>query len=119
MRGRPCAFDTTVATRSNRARDYPRTCGDRITVMTPAFSLVRLSAVAALAATLSIGSARGEPTAAATAMLERELAAEVERFVAADRLAPPAPCQVLFVGSSSIVKWRATLPADMAPMPVV
>jgi GDSL-like Lipase/Acylhydrolase family len=87
--------------------------------MTPAFSLVRLSAVAALAATLSIGSARGEPTGAATAMLERELAAEVERFVAADRLAPPAPCQVLFVGSSSIVRWRATLPADMAPMPVV
>jgi lysophospholipase L1-like esterase len=87
--------------------------------MTPSFSLVRFSAVAAFAATLSIGSARAEPTAAATATLEREQAADVERFVAADRLAPPAPCQVLFVGSSSIVKWRASLPADMAPMPVV
>jgi lysophospholipase L1-like esterase len=87
--------------------------------MSPSFALVRLSAVAALAAMLSIGSARGEPTAAVTATLEEELAAEIERFVAADRLAPPAPCQVLFVGSSSIVKWRATLPRDMAPMPVI
>jgi hypothetical protein len=87
--------------------------------MTPPFSLLRCSAVAVLAATLSIGSAPAEPTAAATATLERELSAEIERFVAADRLEPPAPCQVLFVGSSSIVKWRARLAADMAPMPVI
>ena len=36
-----------------------------------------------------------------------------------DRLAPPAACQVLFVGSSSIVKWKETLAADMEPMPVI
>lgn|SRR5579864_934762 len=51
--------------------------------------------------------------------LEKELGAEVVRFVEADRVAPPAPCQVLFVGSSSIVKWKDTLAADMAPMPVI
>ncbi|MGH3426417.1 MAG: GDSL-type esterase/lipase family protein, partial [Terriglobales bacterium] len=45
--------------------------------------------------------------------------AEVDRFVQADRVSPPAPCQVLFVGSSSILKWRNTLAADMAPMPVL
>lgn len=51
--------------------------------------------------------------------LEQELGAEVAKFVEADRVAPPAPCQVLFVGSSSIVKWKETLAADMAPMPVI
>jgi hypothetical protein len=59
------------------------------------------------------------PAPAADPVLERSLAAEVERFVQADRVAPPAPCQVLFVGSSSIVKWKATLAADMTPMPVI
>lgn len=54
-----------------------------------------------------------------TAALVQELGAEVERFVEADRLSPPAPCQVLFVGSSSIVKWKDTLAADMAPIPVI
>jgi GDSL-like lipase/acylhydrolase family protein len=51
--------------------------------------------------------------------LEQELGREVARFVAADRIAPPAVCQVLFVGSSSIVKWKNTLARDMAPMPVI
>lgn len=51
--------------------------------------------------------------------LERSLAAEVDRFVAADKASPPAACQVLFVGSSSIVKWKETLASDMAPMPVI
>jgi lysophospholipase L1-like esterase len=51
--------------------------------------------------------------------LEHALGAEVDRFVAADRAAPPAACQVLFVGSSSIVKWKESLAADMAPMPVI
>ena len=51
--------------------------------------------------------------------LEQQLAPEIARFVQADRLAPPAACQVLFVGSSSIVKWRDTLATDMAPMPVI
>ena len=51
--------------------------------------------------------------------LERSLGAEVEQFVRADRVSPPPPCQVLFVGSSSIVKWKETLAVDMAPMPVI
>lgn len=54
-----------------------------------------------------------------SANLVQELQAEVDRFVDADRVAPPAPCQVLFVGSSSIVKWKDSLAADMAPMPVI
>ena len=62
----------------------------------------------------------GAQTAPApTPTLEQELGAEVARFVEADRVAPPAPCQVLFVGSSSIVKWKDTLASDMAPMPVI
>ena len=51
--------------------------------------------------------------------LEQSLGEEVARFVQADRVAPPSACQVLFVGSSSIVKWKGTLAADMAPMPVI
>lgn len=65
----------------------------------------------------------GPPHAAAQALapdldLEKQLAAEVDRFAAADKASPPAPCQVLFVGSSSIVKWT-TLAADLAPLPVI
>jgi acetyl esterase/lipase len=67
-----------------------------------------------LALALCLGSAR-----AAESELERALAAEVGQFVEADRVAPPSPCQVLFVGSSSIVKWKHTLPTDMAPIPVI
>ena len=51
--------------------------------------------------------------------LDESLAVEIEQFVAADHLAPPAPCQVLFVGSSSIVHWKDELAADMAPWPVI
>src|SRR5947207_3520840 len=61
--------------------------------------------------------ARTQP--AADPALERALGAEIERFMEADRAAPPAACQVLFVGSSSIAKWRGSLAADMAPMPVI
>ena len=56
---------------------------------------------------------------AADPVLERALGAEIDRFLEADRASPPAACQVLFVGSSSIVKWRGSLAADMAPMPVI
>lgn len=73
-------------------------------------------AVASLAP-LATHAAPGEP--APDTRLERELAVEIDRFVVADRTSPPAACQVLFVGSSSIVKWRPTLAADMAPMPVI
>ena len=58
------------------------------------------------------------PAPPATA-LEESLKAEIDRFVAVDRAIPPASCQVLFVGSSSIVQWKDTLAADMAPMPVI
>jgi hypothetical protein len=51
--------------------------------------------------------------------LEQTLQKEIDAYVAADKAAPPAPCQVLFVGSSSIVKWKPTLAADMAPLPVI
>jgi hypothetical protein len=51
--------------------------------------------------------------------LEQSLGAEIDAYVAADKISPPAPCEVLFVGSSSIVKWKPTLVADMAPLPVI
>lgn len=72
----------------------------------------------ALLALCSVG-AQAQATASASATLERELGAEVARFVEADHIAPPPPCEVLFVGSSSFVKWRETLAADMAPIPVI
>jgi epsilon-lactone hydrolase len=50
--------------------------------------------------------------------LDEILATDIDRFVKADQQAAPAPCQVLFVGSSSIVMWK-TLAADMAPIPVI
>src|SRR5215467_13405009 len=71
----------------------------------------------ALALSAAAAHAPANPPPAAT--LEQELAAEIDRFTAADRVAPPAVCQVLFVGSSSIVNWRETLATDMAPMPVI
>lgn len=51
--------------------------------------------------------------------LRRSLSVEIDRYVAADRTAPPGHCRVLFVGSSSIVLWKPTLEADMAPLPVI
>ena len=56
---------------------------------------------------------------APTPTLQDEFGDEIAHFIEADRLAPPAACQVLFVGSSSIVKWKETLTADMAPLPVI
>ncbi len=70
-------------------------------------------------ASLALLSARAAPETAPDSRLERALASEIDRFVEADRAAPPAICQVLFVGSSSIVKWKETLAADMAPLPVI
>lgn len=55
-----------------------------------------------------------ESQPAATAWYEPEIRA----FEAADRASPPAPGQVLFIGSSSIRMWR-TLEADMSPAPVL
>jgi lysophospholipase L1-like esterase len=67
---------------------------------------------------LSAGAVAQTPAPDASA-LEQSLTAEVERFVEADRVMPPASCQVLFVGSSSIANWKATLAEDMAPIPVI
>ena len=72
-----------------------------------------------LALVLCPFSAMPQPASSQAAALARDLGIEVDAFVAADRAAPPAPCQVLFVGSSSFVKWRDTLAADMAPIPVI
>jgi hypothetical protein len=68
---------------------------------------------------LALISARAGAQPAPAATLEQELGADIDRFVEIDRAAPPAACQVLFVGSSSIVKWKESLAADMAPMPVI
>jgi len=46
------------------------------------------------------------------------LAAEIGGFIESDAKGMVDPCQVLFVGSSSIVKWN-TLAMDMAPLPVI
>src|SRR5690349_5054335 len=67
---------------------------------------------------LSLFSGAFAQTPAPSISLEQQLGAEIDQFLKADRAAPPAACQVLFVGSSSIVKWT-TLAADMAPLPVI
>ena len=68
---------------------------------------------------LAIGVVQVGAQTATDPALEKSLAAEIDRFVEADKVSPPAACQVLFVGSSSIVKWKETLASDMAPMPVI
>lgn len=86
----------------------------------PSFFRHRLAGVVWIAvASLALQSAGAAPETGPASLLERGLASEIDRFVEADRAAPPAVCQVLFVGSSSIVKWNESLAADMAPMPVI
>src|SRR5207248_1082558 len=82
-------------------------------------SALRRAVWCAFALALFATGAGAQTQPAADPALERALGAEIERFLEADRAAPPAACQVLFVGSSSIVKWRGSLAADMAPMPVI
>jgi lysophospholipase L1-like esterase len=79
----------------------------------------RSLALVLLALALSGGGVQGQPASGARPTLEQSLAVEIDRFVQADRAAPPPACEVLFVGSSSFVRWRDTLAADMAPMPVI
>jgi epsilon-lactone hydrolase len=55
---------------------------------------------------------------APTAALESSLQDQITEFVKGDQISRPSPCQVLFVGSSSIVFWRS-LAHDMAPLPVI
>lgn len=80
----------------------------------PACSLV----ICALATGLFLGTCASAQTPASVLAPEEPFKAEIEQFVRADQVNPPAPCQVLFVGSSSIVMWK-TLARDMAPMPVI
>src|ERR1700687_1954410 len=80
--------------------------------------LVGQLVLCAFAVALSTARAGAQVPPLPAPILEQELATEIDRFVEADRVAPPASCQVLFVGSSSIVKWKETLAADMAPVAV-
>ncbi len=82
-------------------------------------TIFRLLVLSALVLALNPIGARSHIAHSHNPTLEQELGAEVDRFMDADRAAPPAPCQVLFVGSSSIVKWKDTLAADMVPIPVI
>lgn len=56
--------------------------------------------------------------AARPAQTGPRFASEIQAFAAADKANPPAPCQVVFVGSSTIHFWD-TLGADMAPIKVI
>lgn len=87
--------------------------------MPPQLRLIFCFTLSFLAPALFAASARAQTAPAAAATSQEAFAAEIARFVEADRSAPPAPCQILFVGSSSMVKWREHLAADMAPMPVI
>ncbi len=82
-------------------------------------SLLRFMTALAWLMLLAVASGLGAEEPAEDLALTQSLRAEVEAFVAADRIAMPEACQILFIGSSSIVKWRATLAQDMAPLPVI
>lgn len=75
---------------------------NRLTGLAAAFSL--LAASTAFAQTPASGPERFLP--------------EIQAFAAQDAAAPPAPCSILFVGSSSIRFWTS-LKADMAPIAVI
>ena len=80
---------------------------------------IRYFALLVFAVALCAACARAQTASISAPGSQQPFAAEIARFVEADRAAPPAPCQVLFVGSSSIVKWKEHLAGDMAPMPVI
>lgn len=75
--------------------------------------------IGALLLILGLEAAQPRAACASDDALTLALGAEVERYVEADRAARPATCEVLFVGSSSIVLWKDSLAADMAPIPVI
>ena len=72
------------------------------------FSLASAFAILAAAAVAVFLSGPGRPPF-------RE---EIDRFAALDKAQPPPPCEVLFVGDSSIRLWT-TLAGDMAPLAVI
>src|SRR5512147_1783594 len=57
----------------------------------------------------SIKSARGDPDA---------WESSIRKFEAQDRLKPPAPGLIVFVGSSSFTFW-STMEGDLSPLPVL
>lgn len=79
---------------------------------------VRHSALGVLALVPFIGACAAAQAAAPGVTMEELLSSEIDQFVRADEASLPAACQVLFVGSSSIVAWK-TLANDMAPVPVI
>ncbi len=93
------------------------TCRSR-KVMTAATRLGPSIAVAVCMLALLSANGRTESAASRATALDQSLTVEIGRFVASDQAAPTPTCQVLFVGSSSIVKWNS-LANDMAPMPVI
>lgn len=66
----------------------------------------------------AIGAVAFGPSAPSAAPAGGRFAAEINAFAAQDKAAPPAPCQIVFTGSSSIRFWT-TLSQDMAPIPVL
>ena len=74
--------------------------------------------ICALAIALFMGAGASAQTPTSALPPEEPFKAEIEQFVKVDHENPPAPCQVLFVGSSSIRMWE-TLARDMAPLPVI
>jgi len=74
-------------------------------------------AICALALNLCTAGAPAH-AAAPGSTFRRPLPAAIEQFVQADLANRPAPCQVLFVGSSSIARWKS-LASDLAPLPVI
>jgi len=87
--------------------------------MTTPLRLVRCLYLSMLAVAMSLAGTGAQTSPGPVGTAGEPFGEEIRRFVEADRATPPAACQVLFVGSSSIVKWRAHLAADMAPMPVI
>ena len=43
----------------------------------------------------------------------------IDAYTEKDKLNPPAPGGVLFVGSSSVVGWHGTIHEDLAPLPII
>src|SRR5215469_2244437 len=96
----------------------PRRMGMRIVMATLENGRFRRLTLCAVVLALLI--ARGaQSIPAPTPAQEEPFSAEIARFVESDRAAPPPPCQVLFIGSSSIVRWKDSLATDMAPIPVI
>lgn len=78
-----------------------------------------LTACAGRTTCCEVGSAPAEAAPAKAARVNNVwYEPEIAAFEAADAVSPPAPGQVLFVGSSSIRMW-GSVHEDMAPLPVL